>query len=112
MLAVKFARSSRGWPALKAVRVSVPGWIGKLEPRGTGEIRAVLMAGRPMRSTCTPLNSERAQTPIALLPARVSFDEGISRTIDKVLTAGPKKFGPSKFGVLPGPKPLGLVPEG
>src|SRR6266542_2675045 len=116
MSARKLARSFLGWPALKALRRStrfgeLP-LAGKFVPRGIGGIRAVLIAGRPMRSSCTPLRLVAYQKPITLPLAPRSTAEGTSRTIARVLTLGPKKLGASKLGVLPGPKPLGLVPRG
>src|SRR5438876_8307600 len=96
MSALKLARSSFGRPALKALRLSTA--PGKFEPRGTGGIKAVLMAGRPIRSTCRPFFSQRQETPIiGLLLALRSLTVGISMTIASRFERA------KKFRAWPGP---------
>src|SRR5579884_2968364 len=86
---LKLATSFRGRPALNRLRRSPKSAVLL---RGTGGMRAVLMAGRPMRSSWTPLREVAIQAPMMLLPGDVILLEGISRMIDRVLTLGPKKF--------------------
>ena len=53
--------------------------------RGLGGIKAVLMAGRPMRSTWVPLTELVIQTPSRGGVAVVSFVVGTSRSTASVL---------------------------
>src|SRR4051794_20376204 len=88
MFALKSRRSLRGRPALNALRRSPR--VRLL--RGTGGIRAVLIAGRPIRSIWVPaVVVVVAQTPMTALLGPILL-LGISRMRAMVLTFGPKKL--------------------
>src|SRR5262249_18981056 len=80
-----------GWLELKAVRRSPRARF----LRGEGGMRAVLMLGRPMKSTCWPLLVRVTNPPMILLGLfagkRIRL-LGISMMAAKVLTLGPKKL--------------------
>src|SRR5262249_17228731 len=85
------ARWFFGWEALKAFRRSPRARF----LRGEGGMRAVLMAGRPMKSTCWPLLVRVMNTPMILFGLFAGIGIrllGISMMAAKVLTLGPKKL--------------------